>query len=403
MFIAAILRCWFGPEVCDNDDRMKITCAFGPFLPVPPLRGGAVERIFWTLCKEWARLGHDVTIIARQFPGQPNDEVVNSVRYLRVPSWDAPQSRLLYRVLDVLYARRVARALLESDVTITHSVSMPMLLDKERAGKIYVSVGRFPKRQMWLYRRVDRLQAVSNAVADAIREQTPALSPLVRVVPNCLSDAFADARSETQGARQKEVLFVGRLAREKGLHLLIRAFTTISPRFPDWRLSIIGPYRHDEGGDGQEYIEELRREAGSFSDRITFDGPIFGESDLIARYRRAEVFVYPSLAENGESFGLAPLEAMSCGCTTVVSRLKCFEDFVSDGRNALVFDHRDESGGSLGASLSSLLSSDEMRERLALAGRATSRAFAPSEVAQAFLDDFESLLRRQQPKCMKRM
>jgi glycosyltransferase involved in cell wall biosynthesis len=71
-----------------------------------------------------------------------------------------------------------------------------------------------------------------------------------------------------------------------------------------------------------------------------FTGPLYGINDLAERYRRSKIFVYPSIAEGGETFGLAVLEAMAWGCIPIVSDLNCFKDFVHHGTNGMVFNHR---------------------------------------------------------------
>src|ERR1700730_1952856 len=154
---------------------MRITCILGPYLPVPPLRGGAVERIWQTLCTEFVRMGHDVTLISRRLGDLPNEETRDGLRYIRVSSTDAPRSKLLYRLCDVAYAARACAALPRSDLTITNSVSLPLFIPRGRTGKIYVSVGRFPKGQMAFYALADRLQAVSQAVANAMMRQAPSV------------------------------------------------------------------------------------------------------------------------------------------------------------------------------------------------------------------------------------
>src|SRR6516162_1672033 len=134
---------------------MRITCVLGPYLPVPPLRGGAVERIWQSLCVEFARLGHEVTLISRRYDNLPIEEVSSGVRYIRVRSTDAPSSKLLYRLFDIAYAVLICAVLPVSDVTITNSVFLPLFIPRRRAGKIYISVSRFPKGQMAFYRRAD--------------------------------------------------------------------------------------------------------------------------------------------------------------------------------------------------------------------------------------------------------
>lgn len=375
-----------------NETPLRITCAIGPYLPVPPLLGGAVERIFLALSQEFARRGHQVTLISRRFPGLANDETVGAVRFLRIASRDAPANRILYRLFDLVYAIRVCLALPAADVTITHSVSLPVILPRRRAGKIYVSVARFPKNQMGLYRRADRLQAVSTTVARAIARQTPAVAHLVRTVPNALSEAFCAAFTQTAAPREREILFVGRIAREKGIDILIRAFKAIADKHPGWRLVVIGPSATGQGGDGTALLAQLQQLVPELRSRIDFVGPIFDETLLVARYLRAEIFAYPSVAAQGESFGLAPLEAMACGCAVVTSSLECFGDFLRPEHNGLQFDHADDSGKTLAMQLDRLMADTELRRRLAAEARRTAQDYTPERVAALFLEDFRRLL-----------
>ena len=67
---------------------MRVTIVQGPFLPVPPLSGGAVEKIWFALGKEFVRLGHTVTQISRHFPGLANVETIEGVRHIRVGSFN---------------------------------------------------------------------------------------------------------------------------------------------------------------------------------------------------------------------------------------------------------------------------------------------------------------------------
>lgn len=371
---------------------MRITCVLGPYLPVPAVRGGAVEKIWLELCKEFARNGHDVTMISRRFQDFPINEMRDGIRHIRVASTDAPASKILYRLHDIIYALRVCRALPASEVTVTNSVSLPLLLPRTRAGIIYVSVARFPKGQLGLYKKAHRLQAVSSAVATAIRRQTPVLAERVRVIPNTISDTFLRLPNNSPSAKQKEVLYVGRIAREKGLDILIRAFLRMPPDLNEWTLTLLGPSRVESGGDGTSYLNELELLAESQKSRIRFEAPIFNEIALKARLKRAEIFAYPSVAEYGESFGMAPLEAMACGCAVIVSKLPCFADFIDAGENALTFDHKDKSGSSLADQLITLMKSPETRLRLSESAQCRALSFAPSRIAQMFISDFENLI-----------
>ncbi len=375
---------------------MRINILLGPFYPIPPTHGLAVERMQFALAREYVARGCEVTMISRRFGDRAHDEVVDGVRHIRVASGDEPAGKLVYRWMDLLYVLRACRVMPAADVTVTNSVIAPLLTPR-RCGAISVSVGRFPKGQMGLYRRAARLLAPSSAVARAIVRQSPRMAARVRVIPNPIASEFASAArgriaGEAAPERGRELMFVGRVAREKGVHLLVSAFRRIADAFPDWRLSIVGPAGHVGGGDGASYLRDLQADAAPLGDRVRFEGAIYDPSILADRLLRAGVFVYPSIAEMGEAFGVAPVEAMACGCPVVVSDLDCFRAFV-DAETGVTFDHRAEPVARLAEACARLMSSPEDRARLGQAGLMASQRFFPDRVADLVMRDFESLIR----------
>jgi glycosyltransferase involved in cell wall biosynthesis len=376
---------------------MKISLVIGPYNPIPLALGGSVERILSTLAPCFAARGHEVTMISRRFEDFPHEEVKDGVHHVRIPSFDAPKSRFLYRFYDYVYSRRVAKVLPPSDVTITSSVFLPLVLPLKRAGHIYVHVARFPKGQMWLYRRVARLQAVSEAVAEEIRKQSPSMKDRVVAIPNPLSGALAELAQPDREPRSKTILYVGRIAREKGIHLLIEAFARgADGPFAPYRLRIVGPHEVRQQGDGEAYLAELKALARPVQDRVTFEGPVFDPEALRRIYMEADIFAYPSIAETGEAFGVAPLEAMAARCRVVVSALDCFREYVQPDRNAVVFDHRSNPVGALVDALSVLVR-DRDTERMRNAGAQTASRFQPKIIADLYLLDFARLIAELEP------
>ncbi|MGE3991950.1 glycosyltransferase family 4 protein, partial [Pseudorhodoplanes sp.] len=370
----------------------------GPYQPVPLALGGAVERVLSTLAPYFVARGHEVTIVSRRFGDFPHEETRDGVRYIRIPSFDAPTSKVLYRLYDYVYSRRVAKILPASDVTITNSVFLPLLLPLDRAGHIYVHVARYPKRQMWLYRRASRIQAVSEAVAEEIRRQSPSIQDRVISIPNPLSGPLASLAPPDGEPRAKTILFVGRLAREKGVHLLIEAFArgSKSGALAPYRLHIVGPHEIREQGDGDAYLAELKSLAEPVRDRVTFEGPVFDRNALRSIFMAADIFVYPSIAERGEAFGVAPVEAMAARCRVVVSALECFREYVKPGRNALVFDHRANPVGALLDTLSTIVQ-DPNPGAMRDAAVQTASRFQPRAIADLYLQDFERVVRGEAP------
>lgn len=376
---------------------MKICLVIGPYNPVPLALGGSVERILSTLASRFAARGHEVTLISRSFGDFPHEETIDGVRYIRVPSFNGPSSKFLYRLYDYIYSRRVAKMLPQSDITITSSVFLPLVLPLSRAGHIYVHVARFPKHQMWIYRRAARLQGVSEAVAEEIRRQTPSVADRTVAIANPLSGALAGLAPPDQAPREKSILFVGRVAHEKGVHLLIEAFARASAGpLASYRLRIVGPHEVRQQGDGEGYLAELKALAAPVRDRVSFEGPVFDPQALREIFLASDIFVYPSLAERGEAFGVAPLEAMAARCRVIVSDLAVFREYVRPGENAIVFDHRNNPVDSLVRALNAM-TADPATEKMRGAGVATAANYQPDHIADLFLQDFERLLRGEPP------
>jgi glycosyltransferase involved in cell wall biosynthesis len=379
---------------------MRITIVLGPFLPVPAVLGGAVEKVHLQLAGAYRDAGHDVTIVSRRYEDFPSEETADGIRHIRIASYDRSSSLAANLALDFRYALRVARHLPAADITVTNSFSLPLVLPRRSAGKIYVHVARFPKGQMTLYRRADRLQAISRAVADAIIAQVPGLAGRVVSIGYPVPDVYFAAAPARAGHRT--VLFVGRIAREKGVHLLLKAFTSAVARLgaadkPEWKLRIVGPHEVTQGGDGVGYLAELKALALPLGPACEFAGPVFGQEELAAEYHAASIFVYPSLAEKGEAFGLAPLEAMASGCAVVVSDLGCFDDFIERGMTGVKFDHRGaDPERNLAAQLTKLMGEPETLEGLARGGRSAAHRFKTPAIAARMLDDFSSLVGRHQ-------
>jgi glycosyltransferase involved in cell wall biosynthesis len=375
---------------------MRITIVLGPFLPIPTALGGAVEKVHLELARAYVAAGHAVTVISRRYKDLPDEEVVDGIRHIRIASFDRSSSLARNLVFDLRYALRAARCLPRSDVTITNSFSLPVVIPRRKAGKIYVHVARFPKRQTALYFRADRLQATSHAVADAIAAQSPLLADRVVSIGYPVPEPYFHV--DTVQPRPRTMLFVGRIAREKGIHLLLRSFASATTtygagRSEPWTLRIVGPHDVTQGGDGVAYADELKALAVQLGATCEFVGPIFDQQALIEEYRTAAVFVYPSLAEKGEAFGLAPLEAMAAGCAVVVSDLRCFDDFIEDGVSGLKFDHRGTSPEhSLACQLIRLIEDQALRDRIAAEGRHAARNFQVPAIARRMLDDFASVL-----------
>jgi glycosyltransferase involved in cell wall biosynthesis len=371
---------------------MKITIVLGAFFPVPPLMGGAVEKVWFALGQEFVRRGHTVVQISRAHPELPAAEAIAGVRHVRVRGSSQPRSILWLKWLDFLYSLRVRRILPAADILVTNTFWLPILTRTTRRGLVYVHVQRGPKGQMPWYAHVARLLAVSRAIADQILAEAPHLSAKVRVIPNALPFRIDRA---ARGSREQTILFVGRVHPEKGLELFLRALSHLpAEMLATWKVRIVGPHETHLGGGGEAFLRNMQALGNRSGARLEWPGQIFDPARLSEEYRSALVFAYPSVAETGEAFGVAPIEAMAHGCAPFVSNLPCFGDYIEEGVTGFVFDQRAaEPEKNLAARLVDLLGlGPEQIRRVGEAARAKAAQFDLETVAQRYLEDFASLL-----------
>ena len=384
---------------------MRITIVSGFFLPVPPVSGGSTEKSWHNLAREFAARGHAVTMISRRWRDFPHTEMRDGVRHLRLPGWDHQRSLGRNLLLDFLWSWRVFFALPFADIVVVNAVTLPVWLGwlKPRAGRVVIMTGRMPKGQYRRYRAIARVLAASSYVRDRVLVENPALSSVTRVrgypidwqLLGTPSDA---APAGLPPAQPGEVVlgYVGRIHEEKGLFLLAEAVKLLAatPGLPPWRLLLCGPADVARGGSGVIFRGQLLHRLSTAMDpsRFTLLDPEFNERTLAGVYRRIGIFCYPSLAEQGETFGVAVAEAMAAGAVPVVSRLACFTDFVRAGQNGLVFDHAaPDAAAQLAAALARLLGETGLRPRLAAAARADARAYDYAAYAEDLLADFAQL------------
>lgn len=157
------------------------------------------------------------------------------------------------------------------------------------------------------------------------------------------------------------VLYVGTLQPRKNLARLLLAWQAVARERPDVDLVLAG-----KAGWGGEDLPALARRLG-VAERVRFPGYV-PRARLPGLYSGALALAHPSLYEG---FGLTVAEAMACGTPVLVARSSSLPEVV--GPAGLLVDPLEPR--EIAAGLQRLLGDDNLRRRLAAAGRARAARF----------------------------
>jgi 1,2-diacylglycerol 3-alpha-glucosyltransferase len=223
--------------------------------------------------------------------------------------------------------------------------------------------------------------------ADVVTTPTPLAAKamhqhafLRKVLP--LSNGIDSAAYELEPGEQIEphahptVLFVGRLAEEKHVDVLIEAVSKTPPELKV-HLEIVG------GGEVRAGLENLVQRLG-LGDRVKFLG-LASDEELRKAYIRADLFCMPGTAELQS---LVTLEAMSASTPVVLADAMALPHLVRDGENGYLFTPGDRDDLAKKITLILELPADQR----AVMGQASRQMVEPHSI-QGTLQTFEDLYR----------
>ncbi len=129
----------------------------------------------------------------------------------------------------------------------------------------------------------------------------------VALIPNGIDLPTERARFDSP---VRTMLFLGRVHPNKGVEILLDAWSRIADAYPDWQLRIVG------SGD-DEYLRDIQAQADRLAaPRTVFSGALYGD-DKFAAYRDADAYILPSYSEN---FGVTVAEALASGIPAIVTK-----------------------------------------------------------------------------------
>ena len=324
-------------------DKLRVALLLPPGLPMPAVKGGAVETLAEHLARQNARFKEMELAVLCQWDEEAAGEsarFADTLFYYQTP----PAQDLAHRL-----AVRLS-ALMGRPVHWNRWYAKPLPFLKRLDADWYLGEGgdlsgwRQASRALGRGRFAAHLhgETAGSAALDEIYGRALCISEFVRrawlsgsgegpesaaLLPNCADiDLFHPAESEADAAEAADlraklgfdkedfvVLFCGRTSPEKGVHQLLAALGNI----PDERVKLLVAGSPFFGAkDRSDYADGLQKQAAALGGRVKFAGFV-PNPRLPGYYRMANAACFPALWQ--EPAGITAIEAMACGCPVIAT------------------------------------------------------------------------------------
>lgn len=210
----------------------------------------------------------------------------------------------------------------------------------------------------------------------------------IRLIPNAVDTAtFLQLPLRRYApARPLELIYLGRLAREKGLYELLHALAIARSRGADARLCLVGSGA--EQARLKQTVDRLQ-----LASVVTFAGAAFGVAKL-ERLAQADVLALPSYSE-GLPYSL--LEGMAAGKAVLVTPVGAIPDVVTPGVHGLFVPPRDIEA--LATAITTLTADRASLERIGAACRQrVVSQYSMEQLVRNFTSLYKTLLSDPEPE-----
>lgn len=325
---------------------------------------GGAQRVASLLCSAWARRGERVTILTFEdgrtppyFPLEPGVEVV-PLSLLASSGGLGAAARNLGRIRTL--RRAIASRKPDVVVSFLDTTNVLTLLATRRLGIPVVVSERIDPRFWEIGKAWSLLRRITYPLADRVVVQTRGAAsrfPWLRRPPAIVANPVPAPPDTARPAvpDPPRIVAMGRLTRQKGFDLLLRAVALLPGRHA--RLEVVIAGAGPEGPALRHLADEL-----GLGDRLRLPGTV---EDPGALLRSATLFV---LSSRYEGFPNVLLEAMAEGVAALATDCPSGpSEIVEDGRNGLLVPPEDPVA--LAAAVERLLDDPAHRARLGLEGK----------------------------------
>ncbi|GAB3045802.1 glycosyltransferase family 4 protein [Spirosoma pulveris] len=368
---------------------MKVLYDHQSFTGVPY---GGVSRYFFELMRSFAKRTDIEFELSLRLSNNEYLDQASFSRHLRYRS--LAQVRNAHRVASVLNRLYSLRRIKAGKFDVFHPTyyhryfldaigNKPFVVSfhdatSERYGSIYPEVGEglYDLKKV-LLRRADCIIAVSEFSKQEILRFFTVDPEKIKVIHlgTTLGEYASASEYNTPPMQAPYLLYVGKRGLYKNFTGFFRAIQPVLQRHPDLHLICAG-------GGAFSKDEQTLFHSSRLANRVHYRPA--SDASLLALYKHARAFVFPSL---NEGFGIPVLEAYSGGCAVVLSNRSSLPEVAADA--ALYFDPEDDE--SMAEAIERVVTDDALCADLRLKGIERLKNFSCDKTACQTLEVYQSL------------
>lgn len=326
---------------------------------------GGGELYVLDLSQQLAEDGNNIICISKK-----SNIIDFKLKSLNIKHYTLPINGVL-DFLSPIYLRRIIK---NNNIEIIHVHNFKTLfpiiyscLFFRRKPKIIITRHLIKKAKKnllynWLYSHIDNMIFVSNLALEEFILSKPNIPkdklnviynsvkpPIINIVEFDLKKKFNIDKDEII------VSFTGRLVRDKGVDLLIKAFTKLRHLNVRLVISGIGEEAYTKG------LEALVRE-NNLEDKVSFLGFVKGINNIIIQ---SDIGVFPSVWR--EPFGLSIIEFMQGGVPVITTNNGAQKEYIINNETGLLIEPN--SVEAIAESIEYLVQNPEIRSSISKKGR----------------------------------
>ena len=364
---------------------------------------GGVERVLTLKANYFADvLGYDVTIILTEGKGcplfYPLSEKVNIIN-LNVGFEELWNCSFTKKVILYLRKQRLFRKKLTAELMRLRPDFTVSLLRREinfitdindgskKIGELHVNRANYRNfeasdsniikslfAKFWMSNLIGHLRKLDKFVVltEEDKKQWVELNNIISI-----PDPLTFFPEQVCSLQNKRVIAVGRYVYQKGFDLLLKAWSMIEKKYPDWELAIYG------SGNREPY-EYIMKELRIDESRCHLNG---ASSIIQQEYMNSSIFAFTS---RFEGFGMVLVEAMACGVPVISFDCPCGpRDIISNNDDGLLVQNGDVNA--YVCKLALLMDDASLRQRMSVAGRKNVERFKMDHIGDCWKKLFDGL------------